>query len=161
VDRNGIFILTYETLMVEHPCNGADSALRHIWQVALKQRISLAGPSLPARCLCPQPTATAKTEHWSPEVTRLLSIASLFIPRGAPVSAMGWVTPESSYTLLSHLQTIPESYCFHEVMVLRGQLNRNQPAVSCCVLDPVQSCTGACVRMTLLCSSALKAWREL
>lgn len=81
--------------MVDHPCNGADSALRHIWQVALKQRISLACPSLLARCLCPQPTVIAKTEHRSPEMTRLLSIASHFIPGEAPVSEMGRVIPES------------------------------------------------------------------
>lgn len=91
-----IFILTYETLMLDHPCNRADSVLRaHICQVALKQRISLAGPSLPARCLCPQPTVTAKTEHRSPEMTRLLSIPSLFTPQATPVSEVGWVTSES------------------------------------------------------------------
>lgn len=55
------FILTYETLMVGHPCKRADSALRtHIWQVVLKQRNGPDCPSLPPRCLYPQPNDDGK-----------------------------------------------------------------------------------------------------
>lgn len=50
-----MLILTYETLMVGHPCSRAGSApTAHIWQVALSTEMRPAGPALPARCLYPQ-----------------------------------------------------------------------------------------------------------
>lgn len=133
-----------------HLAGGPNTANKPAWPLPSSQ-VSL-----------PTANGDTKTEHQSPEMTRLLSIASLSYTAKSTCPRGGVVTPESQYTLLCHSQTIPELYCFHEVMVLRVQLKRNYPTVSCCGSGLAWSCTvlRPCFGMIWLCGLAIKAWKE-
>lgn len=90
------FILTYETLMVGHPCNGAHSAPRaHIWQVVLKRRNGTHWPLPSTRCLYPQPNDDGKNRTLEsrndPSVPKCIFLSNYC--RSAHLG-VGWVSPE-------------------------------------------------------------------
>lgn len=94
------FILTYETLMVGHPCNRAHSApIVHIWQVVLKQRNGTDWPLPSPRCLYPQPNDDGKNRTLDsrndPSVHKCIFFFKLL--QECPPLWVGWVTLESKH----------------------------------------------------------------
>lgn len=105
VKSNTAFILTYETLMVGHPCNRADSVLRaHICQVLLKQRNEPHWPLPSTQVSTHSQTMVAKTEHSNPEMTHPYVHKCVFLSHttvGASTLKVQWVTPECKHHPLS------------------------------------------------------------